>query len=151
MIKFNQLAEIKAVSFDDLMLQELLAMPSLSLAGSRLFAQEHPSIIQVTEFTDWDFCGEYSKELEDQLIKLGLTLHTGGAEQYCDLTTQAILTFGEMQVVLRSDCEGWMKMIHSILPEFYRDYLWKSGPNSPKKETIQAMLNHFYLTSEVWV
>ena len=140
-----------------------------TLSGSRLFASKS-DLIKINDETDYDFCAEYSKEESLKLEEIGLECIIGESVQdytdmtsveigleciigesvqdYTDMTSVEIWIAPKIQVVLRKDCIGWMKMINSITPEFYRDYVWKSGPNFPKRQAIKDILNQLYVSSK---
>ena len=125
---------------------DLLAEPTRFLqCGSRWFADVYPDVIQINEFTDWDFYCLDSEHNHKRLVELGFHHVTNGTSQYpLDDLTIAIYQFADVQVVVRSDTAHYAKTILRIDPEFYRDFLWKSGPNAPKRPEIQRIFNQLF-------
>ena len=117
------------------------------LSGSRLFHCFDPTVIKVSADTDWDFCGEYAPEAVDFLTGLGFEVSTPLDDEYTDDSARMVMSLytemdnGVIQVVLRRDVDAFMSMIYSVSPHFYRDVLWKSGPNGPMRETIRDTIN----------
>lgn len=129
------------------MIDKLLEMchkGKLHQCGSRYFAAIGPSYVQVGEDTDYDFfCGI---EMKDELLALGLRVvidRGGDLYELMDNDAAAILVSDDIkvQVVLRFNPALYNKMHTSISPEFYRDYLWKSGNSRPERKQIRAIIN----------
>lgn len=115
----------------------------LRLCGSRYMAQLHPDIIQVTDDTDWDFYAADSAVVYNRLIELGLSPVLNSHYSFDDLVSYVFIG-SNFQVILRSDCYTYSRVIRNFDPEFYRDYLWKSGPNKPSREQIQRIMNQMF-------
>jgi hypothetical protein len=126
----------------------LLADPRFHLTGSRYFAQKFPVVIVVSDSTDWDFyCAPFEGHF-DVLDELGFKLTVGSnLYPYDDLACNIFVAPG-CQVITRSDVDLYTKTIESINPVFYRDYLWKSGPNKPGRDQIQATFNQLFRTAK---
>ena len=128
---------------------ELCRAGKLHQCGSRYFAAIGPSYVQVGEDTDYDFfCGV---EMKDELLSLGLLEVIVRSTELYDLMdndTAAILASEDrkIQVVLRFNPALYNKMHNSISPEFYRDYLWKSGVSNPERKQIRAIINQLLVS-----
>lgn len=126
--------------------RDLLAEPGRFFqCGSRWFADRYPDIIQVKETTDWDFYCHDSEHNHDRLLELGFhrVAEHNGIYPLDDLAV-AIYAFADVQVIVRTDAARYSKTILRIDPEFYRDYLWKSGPNKPERVQIQRIFNQLF-------
>ena len=124
------------------------------LNGSRLF-NEKSNLIKISSDTDYDFCVDDSEKESIRLTELGFLRYqykSGSDVDYLDMTATSIwygtIDNKSIQVVKRTDCDTWMRMINSITPEFYDRYIWKSGVYKPTRENIQAVLNQLYITSK---
>ena len=134
------------------MLDKLLEMCSagkLHQCGSRYFADIAPTYVQISEHTDYDFFG--GVEMKDELLSLGLLEVIGRSTDLYDLMDNdaaAILASDDrkIQVVLRFNPALYNKMHTSISPEFYRDYLWKSGASMPERKQIRAIINQLLVS-----
>lgn len=137
------------------LVQELTWLQSsgkCKLGGSRYFAMKYPDIIQIKKTADWDFYAQDSKEIIDALLSRGYYIAYTPMCGYYDGDTNLSkifkhTEFQEIQVLLRHDVELYKKVIRSISPEFYRDYLWKSGPNYCAREQIQSIFNQLFETA----
>lgn len=122
------------------------------LTGSRYFEKKcrNPETIATTEFTDYDFYAPNQERIHKWLLETGeFECITSDAAMYAmDDDVCAIFSGirSNVQVILRFEAEMYHGVLISIDPEFYRDYLWKSGPNQPKREQIQAIFNQLYKT-----
>jgi hypothetical protein len=120
------------------------------LCGSRLFHQFSPNTVPVTAQTDWDFCGEFSPDAIVFLTDLGFKITTSIDHEYTDNSTRLVLSNhtaeGSVQVSLRTNVDEHMSMLHSVTSEYFRDFLWKSGPNHPSPDQIKASINQLLAT-----
>ena len=124
------------------------------LGGSRRMNQKEPELIPIQTCTDWDFYCEYSDEVIGYLEGLGFKA-TGTDQKYWDDECLGIMKYGDIlnepaiQVVLRRDPMFYRMVFESITPEFYYDYLWKSG-GSPlmHQERIQQIFNQLFRTAK---
>ena len=130
------------------MYEDLAKIPGIYLGGSRFMAKKYPKIISVTAHTDHDFYIQDSPAIRQLLKELGGQEHTYATPPYCDDDCNAIYLFpiDGCQVVLRKNAYAYNKMFDTIDGEFYRDYLWKSGPNKPQREQIKAIINQLLRT-----
>ena len=150
-------ADFETLAIDRFKLDDFLKSTTcakLTLCGSRFFAATNPSLIVVKPHTDWDFfCGE-DPQIEKELIDAGFYLVQPSREHldrypYDDLALRMYQTItGEVQVVVRSDAELYDRVLQSIDPLFYRDFLWKSGPNKPEREQIQRIMNQLFAVAK---
>lgn len=125
---------------------DLLKEPGRFLqCGSRWFADRYPDIIQIKETTDWDFYCNDSEHNHNRLLELGFRRIADQNPVYpLDDLAVAIYAFADVQVIVRTDTARYSKTILRIDPEFYRDYLWKSGPNKPERTQIQRIFNQLF-------
>lgn len=125
---------------------DLLAEPGRFFqCGSRWFAEKYPDVIQINDSTDWDFYCLDSERNHKTLTDLGFFRAAGLDWIYSlDDLAVAIYTFADVQVVVRSDVARYYRTIQRIDPEFYRDFLWKSGPNKPERNQIQRIFNQLF-------
>lgn len=150
-------ADFDTLAIDGFKLDEFLnstTCAKLTLCGSRYFAATNPSLINVEPHTDWDFfCGEDS-QIEKELIDAGFYLVQPATENlelypYDDLALRIYQTLTkEVQVIVRSDAELYDRVLLSIDPLFYRDFLWKSGPNKPERDQIQRIMNQLFTVAK---
>lgn len=133
----------------------LLRDVRFNISGSRYFNRKAPEIIKVTSDTDWDFFAD----TKDPSVREFLEAY-GFVETYNDKKDginpdykgDDLLDFifehedYNIQVLLRKDIKSYIQVQTSIIPEFYRDYLWKSGPNAPQRDQIQAIYNSMFYT-----
>lgn len=128
-------------------------MKNTNLCGSRYFALKFPDIIKIDKDSDWDFYVQETDEIYNTLIDRGYTpqlYNQGDPAYHGDELLSCIMIntrFPYTQVLLRTDAKLYTKVIKSISPEFYRDYLWKSGPNYCIRENIQNIFNQLFRTA----
>ena len=129
---------------------DLLAQPERFFqCGSRWFAEKYPDVIQIKDSTDWDFYCVDTPGNHKFLSNLGFKLVDGLNAKYpFDDLAVAIYTGADVQVIVRSDPAHYAKTILRISPEFYRDFLWKSGPNKPERSQIQRIFNQLFAMSK---
>lgn len=157
MVRSNVKRKDALVSTHNELVQELTWLQSngvCKLGGSRYFAMKYPDIIQVKKTTDWDFYAQDTTETRNALVNRGYYLaYSIDKDEYeGDTNLNQIykhIEFPEIQVLLRYDVELYTKVIKSIEPEFYRDYLWKSGPNYCSRDQIQAIFNQLFETASL--
>ena len=150
-------ADFDILPIDGFKLDEFLESATcakLTLCGSRYFAATNPSLINVEPHTDWDFfCGE-DPQIEKELLDAGFYLVQPAREHldrypYDDLALRIYqTTTREVQVIVRSDPELYDKVLLSIGALFYRDFLWKSGPNKPERDQIQRIMNQLFTVAK---
>lgn len=123
----------------------LLANPDrFFLCGSRYFTQKYPNFITVNDDTDWDFCCDDTPENRALLQKFQFfSVNQINMYPIDDLAVE-IQCLLNVQVVIRSDSEKYIRVIDRIDPEFYRDFLWKSGPCKPEKVNILRIFNQLF-------
>lgn len=128
--------------------KDILESGLFQLCGSRYMAKMHPDIITVNEHTDWDFfCDSSDSAAYDWLMSNtnGVAVYNNENMKYGfdDLATQ-IFMGQDFQVIVRKDAVKYKQVMHRLDPEFYRDYLWKSGPNSCSRDQIQRIFNQMF-------
>lgn len=125
-------------------------MANTQLGGSRYFALNYPDIIQINKDTDWDFYAQDSDKIFDTLMGRGYysKFNTNSIYVGDDLLSNIMVNdkFPSIQVLLRTDAKLYTKVVESLAPEFYRDYLWKSGPNYCARGQIQSIFNQLFKT-----
>ena len=137
---FKDLQPIKEITHKDILESGLF-----QLAGSRYMANKYPEIIQVTESTDWDFyCDVSNVVLLNWLASNGVYQVRERNVYPFDALADSIFIGSDFQVIVRTDAEKYKKVIDLIDPEFYRDYLWKSGKNKTSRDQIQAIFNQMF-------
>ena len=141
-MNFDTLKLIATVSAKDILDSGLF-----KLAGSRYMAQKFPEIIVLKKYTDWDFyCGVNDTEALNFIAAAGLHKVKPGKETVYpfDALADSIFLGIDFQIIVRTDPEKYGRVIESLDPEFYRDYLWKSGPNCPQRKQIQDIFNQLF-------
>ena len=126
---------------------ELCAEGKLRLGGSRYFAERYPTTIQVTEDTDYDFYCADVPEVRRALAMLGMTEMVNFYGKDDLFVTMFLSPDSKCQVLVRSRAALYREVMESISPTFYRDFLWKSGPNTPPQEQIRAIMNQLFRTA----
>jgi hypothetical protein len=126
--------------------------------------------VGITESTDYDFYATHHPSLEQCLISTGwakvaprpmLTITTssgtwcekealslnGGSSPY-DLDTEAVSIFEmqNMQLILRRDALFYKWVVDKIPIDTYFEKLWKSGPFTPDRPSIQNYFNSLFST-----
>ena len=126
-------------------------MNCLMLGGSRYMNQKYPDVISVSEDTDWDYYCQDHDVIREELLKIPGMYLVQPAEQnkvqypYDDLAIDIYQSLDKKcQVIVRSNVDKYSKVMANINPEFYRDYLWKSGPNKPDRYQIQRIFNQLF-------
>lgn len=59
------------------------------------------------------------------------------------------LNSSDAQIIMRSDANLYSNVQRTISPSFYRDYLWKSGPNTPSRAQIMQTYNQLFRTAQM--
>lgn len=122
----------------------------ITLCGSRGFAMRYPEIIKVNDDTDWDFYAKHTPQMCKWMEDNGFSACAAAHLAYADNDTLGIFTKTlddgtSVEVTLRKDPARYGFVLRSLIsPTYYRDYLWKSGPNKPCREMIRAQMNHLY-------
>lgn len=123
------------------------------LCGSRHFHELDPDLIPITNETDWDYCGEYSLDAVSLLSANGFDTTTNLDHEYTDDSARMVLTnhncTPQVQVVLRTNVDEYLSILNSITPEYFNEFLWKSGPNHPTPAQIKATINQLMATHKV--
>jgi hypothetical protein len=115
-----------------------------SLGGSRYMATKYPDIIKINENTDWDFyCDVNDTAAVQWIADNGIYMVSSTAYPFDDLA-EKIVVGNDFQIIVRKDAVKYKRVLDLIDPEFYRDYLWKSGPNKPGRGQIQAIFNQLF-------
>jgi hypothetical protein len=113
--------------------------------GSRWFAERYPSAIQIDDsVTDFDFYCMDTESNRKILDDLGFYFTQNVPVYPLDDLAVAIYCKDKIQVIVRSDTAKYANTILNIQPEFYRDFLWKSGPNKPERMQIQRIFNQLF-------
>jgi hypothetical protein len=104
--------------------------------------------IAIDDSTDWDFyvSADQGEIISTLINDFGMAQSPRDKNElypYDILTTNILYTAG-VQIVVRSDCDIYTKVLEQIPGDFYRDFLWKSGPNKPSKEQIQRILDMMF-------
>lgn len=125
--------------------EDLCKIDGIYRGGSRRMAEKYPTLIRLKPTTDYDFYIQDTVENRNKLSQYitGTFIDTHG---YGDIDAACIFLLKDCQVVLRHDAAKYKTMFESLSGEFYRDYLWKSGPNKPSKDQIQAIINQLLTT-----
>lgn len=125
--------------------EDLCKIDGIYRGGSRRMAEKYPTLIHLKPSTDYDFYIQDTVENRNKLSQYisGTFIDTHG---YGDIDAACIFLLGDCQVVLRHDAAKYNSMFESLSGEFYRDYLWKSGPNKPSKDQIKAIINQLLMT-----
>lgn len=116
------------------------------LGGSRRMAERDPKVIKINALgTDYDFYITYTKEVYEFLTGIGFRV-SASSYKYLDDNAELVMyysngPFENIQVVLRKDAEVYHRMFENISPEFYRDNIWKSGPNHLTQHQIRETIN----------
>ena len=125
-----------------------------TLCGSRSFAMRYPEIIKVNEDTDWDFYAKDTPQMRKWLEDNGFSACAAAHLAYADDDTLGIFTKTlddgtSVEVTLRKDPARYSFVLRNLIsPTYYRDYLWKSGPNKPCREMIRAQMDHLYYAAD---
>lgn len=139
-------------TIDDTWRNEIPAYLGLIVCGSRYFSSRFPDIIPPSAVakSDIDLFAPDTTEIRLGLIQAGfvenLVLSKSG---YFDSITTGLfekLTKSglTMQVTLKSDAELYRSALLGIDGVYYRDHLWKSGPNKPTIFEIQNILEDLF-------
>ena len=148
----DSLFDIADIEFDVYKLLPSTVTDQLTLCGSRYFNQKYPDIISFENSNnrDYDFFAQYSDELVQLLEQHGFyNVKAHSQYPFDDLAISILIHPSyQCQVILRKDAEKYKRVIERIKPEFYRDYLWKSGPNAIQKEQIMAIFNQLFAMAE---
>lgn len=124
-------------------IQVLFNSPQFNLTGSRYWNSINPYLIPVSPTTDWDFYCQHSPENIARLEGLGF-LDTYQDELYRDNSAECVYVHPEaqnIQVVTRKSVHVYKQVMDFIHIGYYRDFLWKSGPNKPKRAVIRERIN----------
>lgn len=130
----------------------MIDISGLELCGSRYFAAKYPAWIQIKEDTDWDYFFDSSRtDIHDRLLASGFiaVIAVIAGPYTFDHLVHTIYTHPEknVQVIARREPRVYRGVIETMAPQFYRDYLWKSGPMKPTRDQIQAIFNQLFLAA----
>lgn len=126
------------------------------LGGSRRMAEivtekKSKVIVTISPTTDYDYYATWSSAIASYLMQNGFqetyfTCHSGNSPQgyEADTEVEEIFYHDNVQVVLRKDASLYYDIFESIDPEFYVEYLWKSGPQAPNRPQITDIFNALY-------
>lgn len=126
---------------------------NLKIGGSRYMNANYPSIIQINESTDWDFYIQKNTENESRISELQKSGAVGKVEKSIaensplypyDNLTDSIYLGSDFQLVVRTDADKYSKVMSRLDPNFYRDFIWKSGPNKPSRDSIMRIMNQLF-------
>lgn len=119
--------------------------------GSRYWNELNPTLVPITDKTDYDYVAEYSKELVELLKKHGFFTinpnwsNTSLGKQYPDAYTKVVLYYKapnqpEIQVILKTNVEKYIRLQKMLTPEFFVAFLWKRNqPVSFIQSLLQAL------------
>jgi hypothetical protein len=137
-------------SSNTLGIEKLKGLPhQFFLGGSRRMAvlgAERGIVFALRPGTDYDFYATWEQEVVADLKNAGFT-KTSTEYEYYDDETVAIMIMDDVQIVLRKDAEFYSNVFENINPQFFHDYLWKSGPNSPSPDQIRNIFNQLFQTA----
>lgn len=121
-------------------------LTAFNLGGSRYFL--HREMLDIPSGTDWDFYTNDSPKNHKLLNDLGFEQTYSNQSNMYDGDDWLLGIYKHeeynIEVLIRINVEDYKKIMENIPFEFYRDYLWKSGPNYPIRDQIQAIFNQMF-------
>lgn len=134
---------------DDSWMDEIPVRLGLIVCGSRYFSSRFPDIISPSAVAkaDIDLFASDTTEIRLRLIQAGFVENQN--VWYFDSITTGLFKKKTrsglvMQVALKSDTELYRNVLNDITGEYYRDHLWKSGPNKPTSDRIRKILEDLF-------
>ena len=127
----------------------------LHMSGSRYFNGKDPSLVPIDEDTDFDFYCQYIEGETEKILErfnCRVTWGTNAAYPLDGLAVGVVELHDEpVQIILRSNAALYTRVQSSISVDFYRNYLWKRGPNKPQRAQIQDIYNQLFKIAETGI
>lgn len=114
------------------MMQDELKAQGFKLGGSRRMAEKFPDKFPNPLKADWDFYGQDTADNRAFLTKHGFVVVPAENRTYWDDLLVDIFKSDmhpDIEVLLRSDADGYSRAFESIPVDEYINRLWKSAPH----------------------
>lgn len=111
---------------------ESIKSNGFKLGGSRRMAEKYPDHLTLAPDTDWDFYAQDTKENRKWLSANGFEAVTANDRTYWDNLLCDIFMNSQqpnIEILLRSDVDGYSRAFESIPADEYVNRLWKSAPH----------------------